>query len=351
MRSGEKPAISLLSSQDANLILGAGGSRAILASTGVAMACHLSGIKRWRTIGGVSGGSIPAIMLAAGVPLPEIVRQVVGIDFVSKLTPRVNLARVWWAFFVKNCLWKRQVGRGVLSSEKLGQFIESMVPTWPDNFWTVAVAGKNFYLLAADGIYLLRPDRQMEKISDKPAPVSTAIRATCAVPGIIDGVEWNGELLLDGALTGESCPTRIAKDYLDAASGGIIACDVGEEDATAASREHLFFRVLRRLLCGECCDPVPFEPTHSDGVVLIQPPPAAIATLDLKLSADQKWRVIMSGFVSAVSKLTEKGLLAGNALVSAQQISITYENIERTAKAPGELAERTQLLVAAFGLF
>jgi predicted acylesterase/phospholipase RssA len=352
MRPDQKPAITLLDTPDQpDLILGAGGSRAVLACTGFLMASQLAGRTRWRTISGVSGGSIPALMLAAGVPIKEIVHNVIEVDFVSQLTPRVSLVKVWWAFFVKNCLWKRRHGRGVLDSEKLGKFVEKFAPTWPANYWTVAVSGSRSFLFTADGVYELKPKGQLVMISDRPAPVGLAIRATCAVPGIIDGVDFDGELLLDGALTGEPCPTRIAKQYVNAKPGAIVACDVGEEDATAASREHIFWRVLRQLVCGDCCEPVPFEPTDSEGVLLVQPPAAAIQTLDLKLSDDQKWQVIMSGFTSTVARFSERSLISGAKLDLVNEVVSSYAQIEREPKRPGELAARTQELVARFGLY
>jgi predicted acylesterase/phospholipase RssA len=351
MRPEEKPAIANLSSDAPDLVLGAGGSRAILSATGLILACHLAGRDKWRTISGVSGGSIPALMLAAGVPHKEIVRKVVAIDFVSQFEPRVNLAKLWWALFVKNCLWRRREGRGALSSQKLGNFVEQYAPTWPANFWTLAVAGKKTFLFCADGVYLLKPEGKYERISDKPAPVGVAIRATCAVPGVIDGIEFAGELMLDGALTGERCPTFIAKQYAGAKPGAIIACDVSEEDLTTANREHFFWRALRRVVCGDCCDPEPFEATHADGVLVIEPPPAKIQTLDFRLTPDQKWREIMAGFATAVARFAEKGLLGGAKLSQAQEIAAAYALIEASAVKPGELALRTEELLASHSLY
>lgn len=351
MRPDNTLAIAKHNPGDLDLVLGAGGSRAILASTGVVLACHQAGLDRWRTISGASGGSIPAVMLAGGMHPTEIVRNVIDIDFVSQLTPRVSMVRVWWAFFKKNCLWKRRANRGVLSSEKLGGFIEKHVPCWPDNFWTVAVAGKRSLLFCAEGVYEMLPDGGLNLIAKEPAPLGLAIRATCAVPGIIDGVKYNGEFLLDGALSVGRCPTLLAKRHLNAQPGGIVACDVGEEDASPGNREHWFWRALRWVVCGSCCDPEPALPTEAAGVVLVEPPPAKIQTLDLRLSPDQKWEVIMSGFVAAVKELAKHGLLTGQRLTDAERIVVEYQLIQSSIVSTGELAARTQALMSGARLY
>ncbi len=347
MRPEKQLALASFKPGDLDLILGAGGSRAILASTGVILAGHHAGISSWRTICGVSGGSVPAVMLAGGVEPTQIVRNVIEIDFLSQLTPLVSKPRIFWAFFVKECLWRKRRGRGVLGSENLGRYVEQHVPTWPKNFWTVAVAGKRSLLFTAEGVFEMLADGGLRQLSDKPAPVGLAIRATCAVPGIIDGVDYQGQLLLDGALSVGRCPTVLAKRYLNAQPGALVACDVGEE----AVADNLFFRVMRRILCGKCCDPAPMIPTDTQGVVMVEPPPANIATLELKLSADQKWQVIMSGFTAAVDRLACAGLLAGDKLAAARSVVESYREIERTAKQPGELASRTQALMTAHNLY
>ncbi|HMP52714.1 MAG TPA: hypothetical protein PKD05_14265, partial [Candidatus Melainabacteria bacterium] len=59
------------SASNFHLVLGAGGSKAILASTGAIAAFELCGWNDWETIGGVSGGSVPAALYAHGTRAKE----------------------------------------------------------------------------------------------------------------------------------------------------------------------------------------------------------------------------------------------------------------------------------------
>jgi predicted acylesterase/phospholipase RssA len=67
-----------------HLVIGAGGSRAFLTGLGAVLALRLGGLKDWSTIGGVSGGSIPALFMAAGLNPLELIERLQKLDF-SKL--------------------------------------------------------------------------------------------------------------------------------------------------------------------------------------------------------------------------------------------------------------------------
>src|SRR5574341_26558 len=86
----------------ANLVCGAGGSRAILGSAGAIIACHLAGIDKWRSIGGASGGSIPTVLLAGGVHPARVLRLTIETDFSSKLTRHASPIRILLTYFLKD---------------------------------------------------------------------------------------------------------------------------------------------------------------------------------------------------------------------------------------------------------
>ena len=64
-----------------HLVIGAGGTRAFLTGMGAVTALRLSGLQNWATIGGVSGGSIPALFMAAGLSPIDLIDRLLDIDF------------------------------------------------------------------------------------------------------------------------------------------------------------------------------------------------------------------------------------------------------------------------------
>lgn len=335
-----------------NLVCGAGGSRAILGSSGAILASHAMGINRWRTIGGVSGGSIPSLMLAAGVEPAEIVRKVIDIDFNSMLTPHTSMLKIWWAFFRKECAWKRRDTYGVLTSEKLGTLVEQYAPQWPANYWTVAVAGRKQLLFTAQGIYEYSASHGKRLISNEPAPVSLAVRATCAVPGVIRAIPFKDMLLLDGALADEGrCPVATVRDQLDSAPNTIVACDVGEGAAEEMKREHWFLKLIRSMVCGKCCLPAEDVPVDTTGgVTLVSPSVTKVQSLEFTLSPDQKWEAMMAGFAAAVESFRQSGLVSPARLKRAGELAGEFELVQQSATEPGELAVSVQSMLVAAGL-
>lgn len=48
-----------------HLVIEQGGTRALVTGMGATLALRAAGLKSWSTIGGISGGSIPAILMAS----------------------------------------------------------------------------------------------------------------------------------------------------------------------------------------------------------------------------------------------------------------------------------------------
>jgi hypothetical protein len=337
------------STRSLNLVCGSGGSRAILGSAGAILACHNAGITNWQTLGGASGGSIPTVMLAAGVHPKDVVRNTMETDFSSLLTRHGSLYKILLAYLMKDRYEMTRPKKGVLSSEKLGAFIDARVPAWPANYWTVAAMGHTQWLFTADGIYEYHPCGKIIRISDKPAPLGLAVRASCAVPGIIDAVPFMGKLLFDGALTVDGrCPVRAVKRHFGAKPEDIIACDVGEDESKQSRRTRRAWKIL----CGSNCLP-PKEkcPPQAEGVTVITPTVTSFRSLQFTLTLDQKWEAVMSGFAGALPALEKAGLLTGDALKRATAIVQAFEAIRVTAVNPGELASATENLFSVHGLY
>ncbi|HEY9715443.1 MAG TPA: patatin-like phospholipase family protein, partial [Chroococcales cyanobacterium] len=154
-----------------NLVCSSGGSRAILGSAGAIVAIDHAGIKDLDTIGGVSGGSVTTALFAGGYDAKTTLKLAIDIDFSSKLTRHGSILRVLVAYFMKGRFERTRPRKGVLSSEKLGTYIDSMVPVWPKGYWTMAVVGDNQMLFTEKGVFEITPDGQVTVISSKPAPL------------------------------------------------------------------------------------------------------------------------------------------------------------------------------------
>jgi predicted acylesterase/phospholipase RssA len=337
------------SARSLNLVCGSGGSRAILGSAGPILACHNAGITNWQTLGGASGGSIPTVMLAGGVHPKDVVRITMEIDFSSLLTRHGSLFQILLAYVMKDRYEVSRPKKGVLGSEKVGEFIDKHVPTWPSNYWTVAAVGHTQWLFTADGIYEYHPCGKVIRISDKPAPVGLAVRASCAVPGIIDAVPFMGKYLFDGALTIDGrCPVRVLKRHFREQAENIIGVDVGDDESKQSRR----VRKVWKVVCGaNCLPPDEKQPIDAEGVCVITPTVTSFRSLQFNLTLDQKWEAVMSGFAGAVPALQKAGLLEGDRLERANAILQAYEAIRATAVNPGELASATETLVSKHGLY
>jgi len=103
-----------------NLVCGAGGSRAILGSSGAILACHFAGISDWRTVGGASGGSIPTVLLAAGYTPKDIAHYCIDIDYSALLTRHGGIMKVVSAYFFKDTFYRlARPKHGLFGSEKI----------------------------------------------------------------------------------------------------------------------------------------------------------------------------------------------------------------------------------------
>jgi predicted acylesterase/phospholipase RssA len=239
--------------------------------------------------------------------------------------------------------------RGVFSVEPLRKFMDKEMPRWPDKFWTFAVSRTRKVLFTADGVITYDGARQDAVLSTTPAPVGTAVCATCAVPGIIDAVPFGGEYLWDGAMGDDgACPVDMAKRHFGAAPASIIAFDVGEEEI----KKSRLLRFIWNLTCGGKCNNIDAKhPSASDGVVLIEPRIVGFHALKFRLGRDLKWGAVIAGVVATVESLAKAGMLKGPALAKAESFSKQLKLIESSSKKYGELTARTEAFLSEQGLY
>ena len=369
------------SGPDYHLLISSGGSRAILAGAGVILMCEHAGIKSWKSVGGISGGSLPSVMVAAGMDAKTTVKTALDVDFSSLLNRRGSMLKILFAYLMQSRYEKTRPRFGVLSSEQVGDFVEDIVsrysgekkvpknsggpPLWPRRFpyWTMANVGDDHLVFNSSGVHEIKKNGGYRLLNTEPAPLGAAVRGSCAVPGIIDAVPvriaGQDYWLHDGALSAEGrTPTSVPEKFFGATPDKIIVCDVGDGGNNPhGERKAKRATTLWRLICGKLCvpefDPEPLDPEK--GYVIVEPTITNFGSLQFTLTRDQKWEAVMSGFMGAVAPFAAAGLLSGAGLALAQQVTSEFNLLvaecRQNKSKEGVLAEKTEALLKSHGLW
>lgn len=369
------------SGPDKHLLLSSGGSRAILAGAGVILISDFAGINTWKSVGGISGGSLPSVMAAAGMDAKTTVMTALDIDFASLLNRRGSMLKIFFAYLMQSRYEKTRPRFGVLSSEQVGDFVEDIVakysgekrptknsgeiPVWPRRFpyWTMANVGDDHLVFNSSGVHEIRKNGEYRLLSSEPAPLGASVRGSCAVPGIIDAVPvviagkeyW----LHDGALSPEGrTPTSVPEKFFGARPDQIIVCDVGDggndpHGDRKAKRATKFWRIVCGKLCVPEYDPEPLDPAK--GYVIVEPTITNFGSLQFTLTRDQKWQAVMSGFMGGVEPFARAGLLSGARLDLARKIASEFNELvaecEATKAKAGEISTRTEEMLKRHGVW
>jgi predicted acylesterase/phospholipase RssA len=345
-----------------HLLISSGGSRAILAGAGAILACHHAGLSNWKSYGGISGGSLPAVMAASGMDARTTVATALDVDFASLLTKRGSMLKIMLAYLLQGRYEKTRPRYGVLSSEKVGTFVESIVGRWPSKYWTMAVSEDTQMVFTATGVHHIEPHRY-RLLNTEPAPLGVSIRGSCAVPGIIDAVPievaTETHWLLDGALSHEGrTPVSVPERFFGAKPSQIVVVDVGDGKDKIAQRKAKRAMRFWRMVCGKLCIPQ-FSPDPVDpakGYIVVEPEPTKFGSLKFTLTRDEKWMAVMGGFNAAVDALAAAGYLDGDKLATARRVVDEYRAIEAKTwgikKIPvGTLSTEVEQSLAAAGLW
>lgn len=342
-----------------HLLISSGGSRAILAGAGVILVTSHAGITKFKSIGGISGGSLPTAFVSSGMDARTSVATALDVDFASLLTRRGSLLKILFASMMQRYYESSRPRFGVLSSEKLGVYIEEKAK-WNELYWTQSCEGETQIICTSTGVHLRKADGSYELLASEPMPLGAAIRGSCAVPGIIDAVPvdiagkryW----LHDGVLGPEGrTPVSVPEKFFGAKPEDIIVCDVGDVEET--SRRSRIVRSWWQRLCGKTClpqhDPEPLS--SKDGYIVIFPTVDQFGSLKFTLTRDEKWQGIMSGFVGGIEPLEKAGLLVGDKLVAARKIAEDFDKLvadcKKSKAKTGELSRLTEALLASHGLW
>jgi NTE family protein len=219
------------------LVLGAGGRPGLAYHAGTLLALDLHGLppSKALSITGTSAGSIATAMLAAGATAEDLSAHSVGaspreqfraaseIIRAAEARPfRLDLGGLWHAFDVRRTMTAAAHLRarrgmsalaalvpGVLEVARRFDFLDAMAatPDFPD--WRIVAVdtrGRRHVLTALN------------------APLSTAVAASCAIPGLFAAVRHDGRRLVDGGVH-STTNADLAKD--DAGDSVIVLAPMG----------------------------------------------------------------------------------------------------------------------------
>lgn len=274
-----------------HIVFGGGVARAITAGAGVIVACRRASLVL-RTMGGVSAGAIVPLLAAAGMSDDQLIKAVIELPFQAFLHahfPWTHYPRLLWRVLNRRHYLQSLPEHGLYDTKVMGDFLQTLVGRrWPPQYWTMAGDPAAQFIFTADGVTLRRQhDDRLRKLDNRSVPVSQALRATCALPGFFDAVEYTAPnksyTLFDGFITWDGiCPVGLVESFFKVPRQSIIACDVGKYGRP----NRLLDKGYRAVITP---DP-PFPPYR------------------LKLTRDEKVQGVLSGFGAAVSALRAAGL-------------------------------------------
>ncbi|MBS2010296.1 MAG: patatin-like phospholipase family protein [Cyanobacteria bacterium SZAS TMP-1] len=219
-----------------HVVFGGAISRALVANLGVVKAARVQNVKI-SSIGGISAGAVMSLLYAAGVSTEEMETLVMAHslgDFMDNNHDFLHWPRLLWRVLNHRRYLKSLPSRGLYNTHKLGAFIDERVKAWPENYWTMAYSPRDEaqVIFSNKGVQMRYRDGRVEEVDSVPAPIGLAIRATCAVPGFFDSIQFvssSGRTieLFDGFLSWDGyCPAPFVEEFFGVERRAIVACDV-----------------------------------------------------------------------------------------------------------------------------
>ncbi|MFA7341413.1 MAG: patatin-like phospholipase family protein [Candidatus Obscuribacterales bacterium] len=304
-----------------HLVCGSGGSKAGLTSTGVILACRAAELKL-DTIGGVSGGAIPAVMAAAELPSHKLLDLAKATDFSGLLDKKKLITPL-----IKERKPIDLLQDGMYGSSKLGELTDAHVKEWPTKFWTMAVGDHSEMMFTKNGVMEYTREGGKNLVSNKPAQLGDAVRASCAIPGVLESVTLVGRRLFDGAL-GKfgKCPTAMVTSHYGVPSENIIASLPVGAMSTFNKSLYLFAKYLSGNL----------EKEHSGFMetagIVIRPEVNSFHSMKFLLNANQKDEAILAGYRAAIDQFAKAKLISGDKLKAASAAGESIATLENFFK-------------------
>jgi NTE family protein len=161
-------------------------------------------------IAGTSAGSIVAAALACGMDVEDII----------KIGSQMNWLRI--AKFSYST-------KGILSNEPLGNFLGKNLP-----YKRFEDLPKPLAVVACD------LERGEEVVFKEKGDLITAVRASCAIPGVFVPVEYQGRMLIDGGVT-SLVPTKAVREL---GAEIVIAIDVNASGSSFWKTPNTFLGIF-----------------------------------------------------------------------------------------------------------
>jgi predicted acylesterase/phospholipase RssA len=304
-----------------HLVCGSGGSKAGLTSTGVILACRAAELKL-DTIGGVSGGAIPAVMAAAELPSHKLIELAKVTDFSGLLDKKKLITPL-----IRERKPIDLLQDGMYGSSKLGELTDTHVKEWPTKFWTMAVGDHSEMMFTKNGVMEYTREGGKNLVSNKPAQLGDAVRASCAIPGVLESVTLVGRRLFDGAL-GKfgKCPTAMVTSHYGVPSENIIASLPVGAMSTLNKSLYLFAKYLSGNL----------EKEHNGlaktAGIVIRPEVNSFHSMKFLLNANQKDEAILAGYRAAIDQFAKAKLISGDKLKAASAAGESIATLENFFK-------------------
>jgi len=326
------------------LLASSGGARATLGTSGVLLVCDFVDLEL-DPVGGISGGVLPTVLRAAGMPAREIVRIGVNQPFNSLLIKNRKVRDAVWEYSWRNRYSGICPSQGFYDATKMGQFFESLVPVWPKRFWTLAVSNdRTLIFFCADGVFEIDQKGEWHQLTTEPAPISQAILATTAVPGVFHGVPYileTGEppvkremILLDGAIGPQGRrPIAAPVKHFGLAAGELLVSDVGPD---VTSIMDVTVEQVWRWIYGQNCVACHNEerlPSEQHGIKIIRADVHSLKAFDFDCLPDRKWSAIMTGVRATAEKFVYEDLLVGDKRAALESAIKEYDARSSTLKS------------------
>lgn len=350
-----------------HLTLSSGSPAALLAGLGTLLACWAAGIKKFRTIGGVSAGAIVASLSASGQSPVQLLHRLLRLNFNAEISPLNDLMLLWhglsewnsgrysWPLLPSDP-WRYT---GLLSTRAVGYRVYQAATAggespliWPEHFWTLAtLADGSPVLFKKDGAYLLRPNGPAVRLSDEPPELPLAIRMSCTIPIVMAALQYKGRFMFDGALSRDGvCPVGIPIRHFGVQARKIIACFLGDDsNDPLAGTYHSLCRASWGVDHRREWGP------ETAGVIAFYPQITHLHSLKFRLTDDEKWLAVLLAFEACAARLALEGILDG---ANREKVASMFADLGNwrslLLSAPGRpqlLAERAKSCLREYGFY
>ncbi len=334
----------------------------MLAMLGMFLALWWFGFRTFKTIGGISGGSIGLRFFAEGMGICKVINLAMQ-DFSTLIDEECGMKSVLWGhYFTDATRFKGEPpSGGKYRLDRLREWLDSFSDgRWPTviPFWTMAVDKSGAqYLMTVEGVFKRVQGENFRKVSNVTPPIGLAICASCTVAGYFKPMVItldNGETvtLYDGAYSFESFrPISVLTEHYGAQPGDIIIGDVGPD---LDLRDRLKGHLWSRFCGGRCVPPKGKKSEHENKVLLVNARIWGVRSFDFDAHTDQKWLAIMEGFLSMTLALNDGHRITEEQFLNAKDLIAGFNAFAkldyRKGMPAGWLTEQTMVLLRERGV-